>query len=168
MFSWLRVKSPQEREQEALDKMLTEFRQEASYINEKWQPEVRQAYADKVARSWRDYLASLDAKCGEHSVATLSQLPADARIEIGNALAEAMIAAHKQCRKLRKKTAPSPEYLDAMCGMYSYKHVGSFVTAMSMDRYEFASQYVEQLDAYLAAGSGAKTKFSEFLEGHKS
>lgn len=161
MFSWLRPKSPQEREQAALDKMLTEFRRETSYIDDKWLPEVRQSYAGKIADVWRDYLTSLAAKCTEHSVDKLSELSADARIEIGNVLAETMIAKHKLCRKLRTKTDPTPEYLDAMCGMYANKHVGSFVTAMSVDRPDLAKEYAGKLDGYL--GSAPATKFEKFV-----
>jgi hypothetical protein len=168
MFAWLEKKTPQERETEALDKMLSEFHRESGYINENWLPEIRQQYTQKIAGVWRDYLASLDAKCREHGVDEFSKLHADARIVIGNVLAEEMIARHKRCRKLRTKTEPTPEYLDAMTGMYAYKHVGSFVTAMSMDRHDFAKEYVEQLDVYLAGGGGTGSRFSKFMEELKA
>jgi hypothetical protein len=167
VFAWLKKKTPEERETEALDKMLSEFRNESGYINENWLPDIRQRYNGKIADVWRDYLASLAAKCEEHDVDTLAQLSADARIVIGNVLAEEMIARHKLCRKLRTKTEPTPEYLDAMIAMYAYKHVGSFVTAMSTERYGIAGEYAGQLDAYLAAASGESTKFSDFLKGQR-
>lgn len=53
-----------------------------------------------------------------------------------------------------------------MTAMYAYKHVGSFVAAMSAERYDFAGEYVDQLDESLVASGGAGPRCSTFLKKH--
>lgn len=168
MFSWLKQKSQEQRDTEALENMLAEFRQETSHINAAWTPELRALYTGKLAEIWQGYLGVFDEKCEAHGVGTLALLPPDTRIDIGNVFAEQMIAKHKLAGKLQTKGEPTPAYLEAISAMYAYKHAGSFVTAVTTERYGFAENYAGQLDSYLAEEESDGITFTEFLEAQNA